>query len=522
LVAELATGGMATVYLARVSGAGGFQRFVAIKRLHPHLAREEEFVQMFLDEARLAARIHHPNVVSILEIGASEQAHYIVMEYVEGSTIAHMLATASKRGQRLPIQVGIRVVIDVLTGLHAAHELKDDDGKSLEIVHRDVSPQNILVGVDGSGRLSDFGVARAATRLSTTRSGQVKGKVAYMAPEQARSEKDIDGRADIFAAGVVLWEVITCRRLFRGETEAHTLNKVLTEPIPSLESVLPGVPASLQRVVDGALQRDRALRFSTAAEFADQLEAAARAAGVLGSGKDVAGYLEVTLGAEISEQREAVRAWVARSESGRRKWSHPPPPVAGASMPVVTGVVERSNATPATLTLPPSPRLPRNLTPNPPEAVVARTGATPAAATRPVEASPDATAPRSAVRKPAAGQPVWPWLVLIASALALVLVVIFRTRSTDAGSAAVPPSAPAPPTALVPAPAATRSAPVPEPKVTEWSVPTASAGPAATGSRPPPHTTRGPDVPSVPAPAASSSSPRDTLVPDDLSHNPYR
>src|SRR5580658_1044953 len=150
LVSELASGGMATVFLARLSGVGGFQRFVAIKRLHPHLAREPEFIEMFLDEARLAARIHHPNVVPILEIGTSEEGYYIVMEYVEGDTLAHLLTHCTKRGQRLPLNVALRIVTDMLAGLDAAHELKDDDGKSLEIVHRDVSPQNVLVGVDGS------------------------------------------------------------------------------------------------------------------------------------------------------------------------------------------------------------------------------------------------------------------------------------------------------------------------------------------------------------------------------------
>ena len=227
---------MATVYLARLSGVGGFQRFVAIKRLHPHLAREPEFIEMFLDEARLAARIHHPNVVPILEVGASEEGYYLVMEYVEGDTLARLLARSAQTGRAPARPVGLRVIIDMLAGLHAAHELKDDDGKPLGIVHRDVSPQNVLVGVDGSSRLTDFGVARATSKLSTTRTGQLKGKLAYMAPEQARGAKDIDRRADVFAAGVVLWEVLACRRLFKGDGEADTLNKVLNEPIPPVRS----------------------------------------------------------------------------------------------------------------------------------------------------------------------------------------------------------------------------------------------------------------------------------------------
>ena len=199
---------MATVYLARVSGVGGFQRFVAIKRLHPHLAREPEFIEMFLDEARLAARIHHPNVVSILEIGATDQGYYIVMEYIEGDTLGRLLSRAAQIGQRLPLEVGLRIVLDMLAGLEAAHELPD------------CTADPLTSGVDGNAKLTDFGVARATSRLSITRSGQLKGKVAYMAPEQARGDAAVDHRADVFAAGVVLWEVLAGRRLFKAEGEA--------------------------------------------------------------------------------------------------------------------------------------------------------------------------------------------------------------------------------------------------------------------------------------------------------------
>src|SRR5690606_6429832 len=217
LVAEIASGGMATVYLARLAGVGGFQRFVAIKRLHPHLAKEKEFVEMFLDEARLAAGIHHPNVVPILEVGASERGYYLVMEYIEGDTLARLLARAATTAGKIPADIAIRILLDMLQGLHAAHELKDEKGMATELVHRDVSPQNILVGMDGVSRITDFGVARAASRLSATRVGQLKGKIAYMAPEQAAGDTRVDRRADIFSAGIVLWEVLASRRLFKAE-----------------------------------------------------------------------------------------------------------------------------------------------------------------------------------------------------------------------------------------------------------------------------------------------------------------
>mgnify|MGYP000978317023 CR=1 FL=1 len=266
LIAELASGGMATVFLARLVGVAGFQRMVAIKRLHPHLAREREFVDMFLDEARLAARIHHPNVVPILEVGESERGYYLVMEYVEGDTAARLFARSAQAGKRVPHDVAVRVVLDSLAGLHAAHELKDDENKPLELVHRDVSPQNILVGIDGTSRITDFGVARAASRLSTTRSGQLKGKLSYMAPEQARGVA-IDRRADVFAMGIVLWEALAFKRLFKGEGEAETLNRVLYEPIPTLKSAMPTIPDALDAVVMKALEREPDKRFASAADL---------------------------------------------------------------------------------------------------------------------------------------------------------------------------------------------------------------------------------------------------------------
>ncbi len=309
---------MATVYLARLSGVAGFQRLVAIKRLHPHLAREREFVDMFLDEARLAARIHHPNVVPIQEIGQSERGYYLVMDYIEGDTAARLFARAAQSGTNLPLEVAMRILLDALSGLHAAHVLKDDNGNPLEIVHRDVSPQNILVGIDGTSRLTDFGVARAASRLSSTRTGQLKGKLAYMAPEQARGAA-LDRRADIFAMGIVAWEALAFRRLFKGDGEAETLNRVLYEPIPGLRATAPHIPESLDAVVMKALDRDPEKRFSTAADFADALENAARAVQKVGSAREVAAFLESMMGTDLSQTRDAVRSWLARSEPSRNE-----------------------------------------------------------------------------------------------------------------------------------------------------------------------------------------------------------
>ena len=316
LVGELASGGMATVFLARLTGVGGFQRFVAMKRLHPHLANEKEFVEMFLDEARIAARIHHPNVVPILEVGASPVGYYLVMEYIEGDTLARLLARASQRGQRLPVPIALRIALDMLSGLHAAHELRDDSSNPIHLVHRDVSPQNVLVGVDGIARITDFGVARAASRLTATRVGQLKGKIAYMAPEQAAGEESLDRRADVFAAGIVIWEQLAARRLFKAENEAATLSRVMSEPVPPLSAIVPGLSPKLSSVVMRALERDPNRRFATCAEFADALEGAVSGAEGIATPRELAAYVTEVLGEEVSAQRDAVRAWIARSEPG--------------------------------------------------------------------------------------------------------------------------------------------------------------------------------------------------------------
>jgi serine/threonine protein kinase len=481
---------MATVYLGRISGAGGFQRFVGIKRLHPNLAREPEFVQMFLDEARLAARIHHPNVVPILEIGTGEHGYYIVMEYVEGDTLAQLIARAAEAGRRIPVHVASRILVDVLAGLHAAHELADDDGTALGIVHRDVSPQNILIGVDGSARLTDFGVARATSQLSTTRTGQLKGKLAYMAPEQAREAKDIDRRADLFAAGVVLWEALEGRRLFRGNGDADTLNKVLNEPIPRLRDAVPAVPAELEAVLEGALDRDRTKRFATAAAFADALERVAVEVGEVATHKDVAAYLDATLGADILQQREAVRAWIARNEPVKPKsLSMPPPAPTG---PPVTRLLPRAvspDRTPSSGASVASSVISTNMFPR-------------STASRP----PPSLAPAAARGR------VWPWALLVAIAVAGGIGLLMR-RTGGHALADVPPPSIAPeatssivfaiPTPIAP-PSAAQAAPAPDSAVPTTAV---TAPPAL------PHPSH--VAPPAPAPAG-------TPVPDDISRNPYR
>lgn len=347
LIGEIASGGMATVYLARLTGVGGFQRLFAIKRLHPHLAGEKEFVEMFLDEARLAAGIHHPHVVPILEVGASPGGYYLVMEYIEGETFARLLARAASQKSPIPASIVIRIGLDMLAGLHAAHELRDDTGALAGVVHRDVSPQNVLVGVDGVTRITDFGVARAASRLTATRVGQLKGKIAYMAPEQARGEESIDRRADVFAAGIVIWEGLAHRRLFKAENEAGTLARVIHEPIPHLLEAAPEIPREVADVVMRALSRDLTVRYATCAAFADALERAAMANQLLVTGRDMLDYLSRTIGPEMQEQREALRAWVARTEGDVSAPIHQLlTPSEGRPLPSLSGEVSLSQSLP--------------------------------------------------------------------------------------------------------------------------------------------------------------------------------
>jgi serine/threonine-protein kinase len=267
---EIAAGGMATVHLGRLVGPAGFTRTVAIKRLHPQFAKDEEFSSMFLDEARIAARIRHPNALTALDVVAAKGELYIIMDYIHGESLGKLL-----RGGPVPLAVASAISTQALLGLHAAHEAVDDQGQPLTIVHRDVSPQNILVGVDGVARVVDFGIAKAASQVHTTKAGKIKGKLSYMSPQQVQSE-DVDRRADIFAAGVVLWESVVGRKLLaRGDA---TITRVVNwQGIPPEDLAL--VPGFLHPIVKRALARDPDERYSTAREMAVALADAVPPAG---------------------------------------------------------------------------------------------------------------------------------------------------------------------------------------------------------------------------------------------------
>ncbi len=281
---EIAAGGMATLHIGRLIGPAGFSRTVAIKRLHPQFSKDPEFVAMLLDEARLAARIVHPNVVSTLDVVAKDGELFLVMDYVAGESLAQLLKKAWRTKQHPSPSVVVSLGTDLLMGLHAAHEAKSDGGRPLGIVHRDVSPQNLLVGADGVGRVVDFGVAKAMIRSTSTRDGKVKGKLAYMSPEQIQAGP-VDHRSDVFSAGVVLWEALAGKRLFTRPDPGAIVAAILTDRVEPPSKLAPDVPEAVDRVVLKALEKHADARFGTAGEMAEALADALVPAGALRVGQ---------------------------------------------------------------------------------------------------------------------------------------------------------------------------------------------------------------------------------------------
>lgn len=310
LLAELAAGGMATVYVGRQRGAGGFERLVAIKRMHPHVGSVAELAAAFMDEARIASLVRHPNVVNVHDVHESGGEHLLVMDYVDGTSLATAMRAARKRNERIGRPAAIRIAIESLRGLHAAHEQVSLEGRPLGIVHRDATPHNILLGVDGSVRLTDFGIAKAAERTVQTATGLAKGKFRYMAPEQARGGA-IDRRVDVFAMGIVCWELVTGRRLFEAEGDAEVLLAITEGKYDTAVSVEPSVPAELDQIVMRALAVDANSRWPTAAAFADALEGWGRREGELASAAEIARLVDEYAGPEIRKRRQHIADVIA-------------------------------------------------------------------------------------------------------------------------------------------------------------------------------------------------------------------
>jgi eukaryotic-like serine/threonine-protein kinase len=271
VLAELGRGGMANVYLAALRGHGSVNKLVVLKALLPEIASERNALAMFLDEARLAAQLNHGNVVQTYEVGTEGDRHVIVMEYLEGQSLASVLRRAGKRDQPLPLALHLRVLIDTLEGLHYAHELKGYDGKPLQLVHRDISPQNVFVTYDGRTKLLDFGIAKAASSTTHTTTGVIKGKIPYRSPEQL-SGADLDRRADVYAVGCMLWAAAAGQKLWKDTPDTRVVRRVLEGDVPSPRTVNPSCDEELARIAMKALAARRAERYSSARELQDDLE----------------------------------------------------------------------------------------------------------------------------------------------------------------------------------------------------------------------------------------------------------
>src|SRR5262245_37898792 len=292
LLSRIATGGMAEVFKAKRSGVAGFEKVVAVKRILPHLSFNKEFVEMFVDEAKMVAGLQHPNIVQIFDLGRIGASYYIAMEYVHGADLRTILRRLKERGLRMPTDLAVYVVSKVAAALDHAHQRKDDTGQPLRIVHRDVSPQNILISFDGEVKLTDFGIAKAASKASTTEKGALRGKLMYMSPEQAWG-KPIDHRSDVFALGIVLYELSTDQRPFLGSSDMSLLDKVRKGSVTPPSTLHPEIPARLEKLVMKALEKEPADRHRDAGAMHQELESITQQAEQPVSARDVARFVRI-------------------------------------------------------------------------------------------------------------------------------------------------------------------------------------------------------------------------------------
>ncbi|MBI4950479.1 MAG: PhnD/SsuA/transferrin family substrate-binding protein [Myxococcales bacterium] len=303
---RLATGGMADIWLARELGAAGLERFVVVKRLLPHLAREPEIVAMFLSEARFVARLAHPNVVQIHDLGEDDEGYFLVMEYVAGCSVRELVLAAAGAGAKLPLPAALSILEQACRGAHAAHELCDPTGQPLGLVHRDISPHNLMIAPSGDVKLLDFGIAKATAASEATRTGTLKGKHGYMSPEQCSAAR-VDRRSDVFALGIVGWELLTGERLFKRNSDFATMNAIVSGDVRPATAVRSELPAVFDPVLARALALETDERWQTADAFRRALEAAADACGIRPSRDALAAILTELLGARLDERERALR-----------------------------------------------------------------------------------------------------------------------------------------------------------------------------------------------------------------------
>jgi serine/threonine protein kinase len=340
IIGRLATGGMAEVYLALSGDVPGFRTLVVVKRILPHLASNAQFIRMFLDEARLAALLDHPNIVRIIEVGHDGEDYFLVMELVQGKPLSAVLRKAAREHKPPSPALTSYLISQAAHGLAYAHTLTDGEGRPLGVVHRDVSPQNVLISFEGAVKMIDFGVARAFGRVAHTSPGGLKGKIDYMSPEQASAE-EVDHRADVFALGVVLWEAVTGRRLFRRETELATMRAIVDDPIPHPAEIA-SIPPELDAIVMRALRKRKDARYASAQEMAAALERFAFSSNGF-SPMQVAAYTKSLFAAEYLQWRKTATA-ALDLEVEKPQQDQPmtgigaEPPTAGPTMTLRPGV----------------------------------------------------------------------------------------------------------------------------------------------------------------------------------------
>ncbi len=356
LLVPIAQGGMAVVWAARMKGTRGFQKTVAVKTMLPELSEDPQFEEMFLAEASLASRIKHPHVCEILDLGEQDGLIYIVMEWIDGEPLSQLARSARQKGG-VPILIALRLVLNAALGLHAAHELKDEAGNLIGLVHRDVSPQNILVTYDGVVKIVDFGVAKASSELANaaTKNGQLKGKVPFMSPEQALG-KDIDRRTDVFALGIVLFQLIAAKHPFRGDNDMITLRRICdADPSPTLASVIPDCPPALNDLVAKALAKEADDRYASMAEFARAIDRAISELKMQGlPDEDIVGFVKGMLGERADKRRTAIREGIKTAdERAEQRVQEKAQQVAMMAQLRAVGTATPSNMPPPLMSIPP-------------------------------------------------------------------------------------------------------------------------------------------------------------------------
>jgi len=305
ILRRISVGGMAEIFLARAAALPGFKKLVVIKRILPQLAQKAEFLEMFLDEARIAATLQHPNIVQTYDVAVAGGNYFIAMEFLHGEDLHALLRTVKRKNARIPVEHALQIAISLCAGLHYAHEREDFDGHRLDIVHRDVTPANIIVTYEGSVKLLDFGIARAASRANQTRSGTLKGKIHYMSPEQAQGQP-VDRRSDVYAAGILLYELTMMRRLYKGETDYQILHNIVNGTLPKPTELDAAYDRELETIVVRALQRDVDKRYQTAEEMQRDLETFAKKRGLYLSPTGLKEYMAGLFGERIIAWKQAL------------------------------------------------------------------------------------------------------------------------------------------------------------------------------------------------------------------------